>query len=59
MLHAWNEGMVSLRDPKRSAPFIGLDAAITAAGLSDPQPPEQTRVTIGRSELLAAPGRKP
>jgi serine/threonine-protein kinase HipA len=59
MLHAWNEGMVSLRDPKRSAPFIGLEAVITAAGLSDQQPLEQTRVTIGRSELLAAPGCNP
>jgi serine/threonine-protein kinase HipA len=58
MVHAWNEGMSSLRDPKRSAAFKGLDAAIAAAGFSDPEPPEATRVTIGRSELLAPPRRK-
>lgn len=58
MLHAWNEGMSTLRDPKRPAIFRGLDGTIAAAGFSDPQPPEPVRVTIGRSELLAAPRRK-
>ena len=58
MVHAWNEGMASLRDPKRSVAFKGLDAVIAAAGFSDPEPAEQTRVTIGRSELLAPPRRK-
>ena len=58
MVHAWNEGMASLRDPKKSVALRGLDAAMTAAGFSDPEPPEQTRVTIGRSELLAPQRRK-
>jgi serine/threonine-protein kinase HipA len=53
MVHAWNDGMSSLRDPRRSVAFRGLDAAISAAGFSDPEPPERSRVTIGRSELLA------
>jgi serine/threonine-protein kinase HipA len=57
VVHAWNEGMASLRDPKKSVGvkrFRGLDAAISAADFSDPEPPEQSRVTIGRSELLAS-----
>lgn len=58
MVHAWNEGMASLRAPKKSIALRGLDAAIAAAGFSDPEPPEQTRVTIGRSELLAPQRRK-
>lgn len=58
MVHAWNEGMASLRDPKKHVAFRGLDAAMTAAGFSDPEPPEQTRMTIGRSELLAPQRRK-
>jgi len=58
MVHAWNEGMASLRDPKANVAVRGLDAAIAAAGFSDPEPAEQTRVTIGRSELLAPPRRK-
>lgn len=58
MVHAWNEGMASLRDPKKSVALRGLDFAISAAGFSDPEPPEQSRVTIGRSELLASPRRK-
>lgn len=53
MVHAWNEGMSSLRDPRRSVAVRGLDAAIAAAGFSEPEPPERSRVTIGRSELLA------
>lgn len=58
MVYAWNEGMNSLRDPKTPVALSSLDAAITAAGFSDPEPVEQTRVTIGRSELLAAPQKK-
>lgn len=57
MVHAWNEGMASLRDPKASVSVRGLDAAIAEAGFSAPEPPEPARVTIGRSELLAAPRR--
>lgn len=58
MVHAWNEGMTSLRDPKKSVELRGLDAAIVGAGFSEPEPPEQTHVTIGRSELLAPQRRK-
>lgn len=58
MVHAWNEGMASLHEPKKSVAFRGLDTAIAAAGFSGPEPPEKNRVTIGRSELLASPRRK-
>jgi serine/threonine-protein kinase HipA len=58
MVHAWNEGMSSIRDPKITVSLKGLDPAIAEAGFSDPKPPEPTRVTIGRSELLAAPRPK-
>ncbi|UCV17921.1 type II toxin-antitoxin system HipA family toxin [Ferribacterium limneticum] len=58
MVHAWNEGMASLRDPKKSVAFRGLDGAIAAAGFSEPESPEPTHVTIGRSELLAPQRRK-
>ncbi|MFT3760642.1 HipA domain-containing protein [Thauera sp.] len=57
MVHAWNEGMSSLLDPKKSVAFRGLDAAIAEAGFSAPEPPESARTEIGRSELLA-PRRK-
>ena len=53
MVHVWNEGMASLRDPKKSVAFRCLDGAIAAAGFSEPESPEQTHVTIGRPELLA------
>lgn len=53
MVHAWNEGMASVRDPKKSLTLRGLSAAIEAAGFSEPEPPEPQRVTIGRSERLA------
>ena len=58
MVHAWNEGTGSLRDPKTSVLHRGLGDAITEAGFSDPAPAEPSRVTIGRSELLALPRRK-
>lgn len=58
MVHAWNEGMASLRSPKQAVQYRGLDAAIAAAGFSDPQSSEPSRETIGRSELLAARPRK-
>ena len=58
MLHAWNEGTSSLRDPKRTVLVEGLDAAIAAAGFSAADPPEKAHVTLGRSELLAPPRRK-
>ena len=58
MVHAWNEGMSSLRDPRKSVAFRGLDSAIAAAGFSEPERPGRERTTIGRSTLLAPP-RKP
>jgi serine/threonine-protein kinase HipA len=58
MVHAWNEGMSSLCDPKLMAPARPLDSAIAEAGFSDAQPPESERTIVGRSELLASPRRK-
>jgi serine/threonine-protein kinase HipA len=52
MLHAWDDGMASLRSPKKSLQFKGLKPAIEAAGFSAPEPAEKTREVIGRSPLL-------
>ncbi|CAE6745130.1 type II toxin-antitoxin system HipA family toxin [Paraburkholderia nemoris] len=52
MLHAWDDGMASLRSPKKSLQFKGLKPAIEAAGFSAPEPPELAREVIGRSPLL-------
>lgn len=54
MLHAWNEGINSLRDPHGEAARVTLTEDINAAGFSEPLPPEAAPVT-GRSELLARP----
>jgi serine/threonine-protein kinase HipA len=54
---AWNEGTNTLRSPKRDVGHRGLDATINAAGFSDPEPPEPSRTSVGRPELLA-PRRK-
>ena len=52
MLHAWNDGMASLRSARSEPRFKGLSADIEAAGLPEPKrPPRQE--TIGRSPLLA------
>lgn len=58
MVHAWNKGITSLRDPNKSITVRGLDAAITAASFSVPEPPKSDHATIGRSELLATQPRK-
>jgi serine/threonine-protein kinase HipA len=59
MLHAWNDGMASLRSIEMEDKYKGLSADIEAARLSDPAPPER-RKAIGRSELLASRrARKP
>lgn len=58
MVHAWNQGMETLRSPKAAQQFRGLDTAITEAGFSGPPAAENTRVQIGRSELLAPKKRK-
>ena len=52
MVYAWNEGMASLRSPKSSIVFKGLDEAIVQAGFSELAKPESGRELIGRSELL-------
>ena len=52
MVHAWNDGMASLRSPKSLVRFKGLSEAIVQAGFSMPDPPESGRVVIGRSDLL-------
>ncbi|CAG4892744.1 type II toxin-antitoxin system HipA family toxin [Paraburkholderia gardini] len=56
MLHAWNEGMESLRSPRKSVHFKGLTSAIEAAGFSDPEPAEPPRKVVGRSPLLGKRG---
>ncbi|WP_233849018.1 type II toxin-antitoxin system HipA family toxin [Paraburkholderia sp. HD33-4] len=52
MLHAWDDGMTSLRSPRKSLQFRGLKPAIEAAGFSAPEPPERSREVIGHSPLL-------
>jgi serine/threonine-protein kinase HipA len=52
MLHAWDDGMTSLRSPKKSLQFKGLKPAIDAAGFSAPEPAERARQVIGHSPLL-------
>jgi len=53
MLHAWNEGMETLRSPKAAPHFRGLDTAIEEAYFLGPRKPDHSREVIGRSELLA------
>ena len=52
MLHAWNDGMESLRSPKKSVVLRALAPDIEAAGLPAPEPAVHERAVIGRSELL-------
>jgi serine/threonine-protein kinase HipA len=55
MVHAWNDGMESLRSSRPAPQFRGLSSAIEEAKFSDPEPPDTSRDVIGRSELLAKP----
>lgn len=57
MLHAWNEGMASLRSPRAEKTFKQLTSHIQAAGFSGPEPPGPARV-IGRSEGLASRSKR-
>jgi serine/threonine-protein kinase HipA len=57
MLHAWNEGMASLRSTRRETKYRGLSEAIQAAGFSDPTSPEPPQA-VGHSELLRKPNRR-
>jgi serine/threonine-protein kinase HipA len=52
MLHAWNEGMASLRSVTSDKKYKGLSADIAAAGFSDPVRPVRPEA-VGRSPLLA------
>jgi len=52
MVHAWNEGMATIRSSKRLHEFRGLDGAIAQAGFSEMESPVPTHTVIGRSELL-------
>ncbi|SAK95288.1 hypothetical protein AWB82_06895 [Caballeronia glebae] len=53
MLHAWNEGMASLRSAKPQAALRELTPVIEVTGFSDADKADSTREVIGRSELLA------
>lgn len=52
MLHAWNDGMCTLRSPKKLPQYRGLDAAMAAAGIGPADNPEK-RGALGRSDLMA------
>jgi serine/threonine-protein kinase HipA len=56
MLHAWNEGMASIRSVRKASTFKGLTEHIKAAGFSAATPPEPPE-KLGLSELL--PQRRP
>lgn len=58
MLHAWNEGMASLRSAKPQVALKALTPVIEAAGFSDADKAEAARDVIGRSELMANHGKK-
>ncbi len=57
MLHAWNDGMASLRSVRSEKTHKKLTPHIEAAGFSDPEPPEPARV-VGRSEGLASRSKR-
>jgi serine/threonine-protein kinase HipA len=54
MLHAWNEGMSSLRDPRTPERFMGLTTDIERAGFCDADKPAKS-ARLDESPLL---GRK-
>ncbi|KVQ55804.1 type II toxin-antitoxin system HipA family toxin [Burkholderia territorii] len=58
MLHAWNEGMASLRSAKPQAALRALTPVIDAAGFSDADKADNGREVIGRSELLGERGKR-
>lgn len=53
MLHAWNDGMASLRSAKPVARLRSLTPVIESAGFSEADKAEGLKTVIGRSELLA------
>ncbi|SHH96386.1 type II toxin-antitoxin system HipA family toxin [Pollutimonas bauzanensis] len=58
MVHAWNDGMASLRSSKSLVAFRRLDEAIAQAGFSESKRVESGREVIGRSELLGRPRKR-
>ncbi|WP_144630756.1 type II toxin-antitoxin system HipA family toxin [Bordetella genomosp. 13] len=52
MLHAWNDGMCTLRSAKQDKQYRCLDDTIKASGFGPPDAAEK-RGAIGRSDLLA------
>lgn len=50
MVHAWNEGMASVRSVKPNPALMGLTRDIEAAELGAPAPPERPK-RVGHSEL--------
>jgi serine/threonine-protein kinase HipA len=59
MLHAWNEGMCSLRSSKPQAVLKSLTPVLEAAGVSEADKADDSRTVIGRSDLLANSRKKP
>lgn len=57
MLHAWNEGMASLRSARSEKSLKQLTPHIEAGGFSNPEPPEPAQV-VGRSEGLASRSKR-
>ncbi len=57
MVHAWNEGMSTLRSAKPSSALKGRTHDIEAAELGNPTLPEPPK-RLGASELLARRGRR-
>jgi len=57
MVHAWNEGMASIRSAKPNRALMGLTRDIEAANMGAPAPPARPEV-VGRSELLARRSRR-
>ncbi|WP_321951321.1 type II toxin-antitoxin system HipA family toxin [Paraburkholderia bannensis] len=57
MLHAWNDGMASLRSAKPQVALRELTPVIEAAGFSDADKSDNGKEVIGRSELLANQGK--
>lgn len=57
MVHAWDDGMTSLRSARGDRKYRGLWTLIEAAKFSEPDPPERP-ASVGRSELLAKPKKK-
>lgn len=56
IVHAWNDGMESVRSAKKGVSLRGLTAHIEAAGCSRPPHPEKPE-PVGRSPLLAKSGQ--